>query len=141
MPLIPNDDPEGLAELLGYLGEIGYGELYLRPAPAALAAGGGGLGGGAGGGGGGGGRGGAGGGPRRDGGGRGRLPAVPALRRAAEDGLRLGQSERRPDVHRRGAGRRGGPPGIAFRRPRRRAADADHRGDRLNLRPGLPLRH
>jgi uracil-DNA glycosylase family 4 len=35
MPLIPNDDPEGLAELLGYLGEIGYGELYLRRAPAA----------------------------------------------------------------------------------------------------------
>jgi uracil-DNA glycosylase family 4 len=32
MPLIPNDDAEGLAELLGYLGEIGYGELYLRPA-------------------------------------------------------------------------------------------------------------
>jgi uracil-DNA glycosylase len=30
MPLIPNDDPEALAELLGYLGEIGYGELYLR---------------------------------------------------------------------------------------------------------------
>lgn len=39
MPLIPNDDPEGLAELLGYLGEIGYGELYLRRAPAAAAAG------------------------------------------------------------------------------------------------------
>jgi uracil-DNA glycosylase len=37
MPLIPNDDPEGLAELLGYLGEIGYGELYLRRAPAAAA--------------------------------------------------------------------------------------------------------
>ena len=35
MPLIPNDDPEALAELLGYLGEIGYGELYLRRAPAA----------------------------------------------------------------------------------------------------------
>jgi uracil-DNA glycosylase family 4 len=33
MPLIPNDDPEALAELLGYLGEIGYGELYLRRAP------------------------------------------------------------------------------------------------------------
>jgi uracil-DNA glycosylase len=32
MPLIPNDDPEALAELLGYLGEIGYGELYLRRA-------------------------------------------------------------------------------------------------------------
>jgi uracil-DNA glycosylase family 4 len=30
MPLIPNDDPAGLDELLGYLGEIGYGELYLR---------------------------------------------------------------------------------------------------------------
>ena len=44
MPLIPNDDPEGLAELLGYLGEIGYGELYLRPAPAAMAAGAAGLG-------------------------------------------------------------------------------------------------
>jgi DNA polymerase len=28
--LIPNDDPAGLDELLGYLGEIGYGELYLR---------------------------------------------------------------------------------------------------------------
>ncbi|HEY6320266.1 MAG TPA: uracil-DNA glycosylase [Thermoanaerobaculia bacterium] len=39
MPLIPNDDPEALAELLGYLGEIGYGELYLRRAPAAAAAG------------------------------------------------------------------------------------------------------
>ena len=39
MPLIPNDDPEALAELLGYLGEIGYGELYLRRAPAAGAAG------------------------------------------------------------------------------------------------------
>jgi uracil-DNA glycosylase family 4 len=34
MPLIPNDDPRALAELLGYLGEIGYGELYLRPAAA-----------------------------------------------------------------------------------------------------------
>jgi uracil-DNA glycosylase len=34
MPLIPNDDPEGLAKLLGYLDEIGYGELYLRPMPA-----------------------------------------------------------------------------------------------------------
>jgi uracil-DNA glycosylase family 4 len=33
MPLIPNDDPEALAELLGYLGEIGYGELYLRRTP------------------------------------------------------------------------------------------------------------
>jgi uracil-DNA glycosylase family 4 len=40
MPLIPNDDPEGLAELLGYLGEIGYGELYLRPVPEARAGGG-----------------------------------------------------------------------------------------------------
>ena len=30
MPLIPNDDPAAFAELLGYLGEIGYGELYLR---------------------------------------------------------------------------------------------------------------
>jgi len=40
MPLIPNDDPEALAELLGYLGEIGYGELYLRRAPAAAPAGG-----------------------------------------------------------------------------------------------------
>ncbi len=39
MPLIPNDDPEALAELLGYLGEIGYGDLYLRPAPAAAASG------------------------------------------------------------------------------------------------------
>jgi uracil-DNA glycosylase len=39
MPLIPNDDPEALAELLGYLGEIGYGELYLRRAPAAAAGG------------------------------------------------------------------------------------------------------
>lgn len=38
MPLIPNDDPEALAELLGYLGEIGYGELYLRRAPAVAAA-------------------------------------------------------------------------------------------------------
>ncbi len=38
MPLIPNDDPEALAELLGYLGEIGYGELYLRRAPAGEAA-------------------------------------------------------------------------------------------------------
>ena len=37
VPLIPNDDQEGLAELLGYLGEIGYGELYLRRAPAAAA--------------------------------------------------------------------------------------------------------
>ncbi|HVR11434.1 MAG TPA: uracil-DNA glycosylase [Thermoanaerobaculia bacterium] len=36
MPLIPNNDPEALAELLGYLGEIGYGELYLRR-PAAVA--------------------------------------------------------------------------------------------------------
>jgi DNA polymerase len=44
MPLIPNDDPEALAELLGYLGEIGYGELYLRRAPAAAAAGAAGLG-------------------------------------------------------------------------------------------------
>jgi uracil-DNA glycosylase family 4 len=36
MPLIPNDDPAALAELLGYLDDIGYGELYLRaPAPAA----------------------------------------------------------------------------------------------------------
>jgi uracil-DNA glycosylase len=40
MPLIPNDDPEALADLLGYLGEIGYGDLYLRrPAPAPDAAG------------------------------------------------------------------------------------------------------
>ena len=39
MPLIPNDDPEALAELLGYLGEIGYGELYLRRTPAAPAGG------------------------------------------------------------------------------------------------------
>lgn len=40
MPLIPNDDPEALADLLGYLGEIGYGDLYLRrPAPAVDAAG------------------------------------------------------------------------------------------------------
>jgi uracil-DNA glycosylase family 4 len=40
MPLIPNDDPAALAELLGYLGEIGYGELYLRrPAAAGTAAG------------------------------------------------------------------------------------------------------
>jgi uracil-DNA glycosylase family 4 len=31
MPLIPNDDPAALAELLGYLEEIGYGEVYLRP--------------------------------------------------------------------------------------------------------------
>jgi uracil-DNA glycosylase len=38
MPLIPNDDPEALAELLGYLGEIGYGELYLRRTPAAAPA-------------------------------------------------------------------------------------------------------
>jgi DNA polymerase len=38
VPLIPNDDQEGLAELLGYLGEIGYGELYLRRAPTAAAA-------------------------------------------------------------------------------------------------------
>src|SRR5436853_2052261 len=35
MPLIPNDDPEALAELLGYLDEIGYGELYLGRAPGA----------------------------------------------------------------------------------------------------------
>jgi uracil-DNA glycosylase family 4 len=35
MPLIPNDDPAALAELLGYLGEIGYGELYLRRPAAA----------------------------------------------------------------------------------------------------------
>jgi DNA polymerase len=35
MPLIPNDDPEALAELLGYLGEIGYGEIYLRRTPGA----------------------------------------------------------------------------------------------------------
>ena len=33
MPLIPNDAPAALAELLGYLGEIGYGDLYLRPGP------------------------------------------------------------------------------------------------------------
>jgi len=33
MPLIPNDDPEALAELLGSLGEIGYGALYLRRGP------------------------------------------------------------------------------------------------------------
>jgi len=44
MPLIPNDDPEALAELLGYLGEIGYGELYLRRAPAAAPGGAAGLG-------------------------------------------------------------------------------------------------
>jgi DNA polymerase len=39
MPLIPNDDPEGLAELLGYLDEIGYGELYLRAGSVAAGAG------------------------------------------------------------------------------------------------------
>ncbi len=39
MPLIPDDDPERLAELLGYLGEIGYGDLYLgRVTVAPLAA-------------------------------------------------------------------------------------------------------
>lgn len=38
MPLIPNDDPQALAELLGYLGEIGYGELYLSRTPAAAGA-------------------------------------------------------------------------------------------------------
>jgi uracil-DNA glycosylase len=39
MPLIPNDDPATLAQLLGYLDEIGYGELYLgRPAGIAAAA-------------------------------------------------------------------------------------------------------
>jgi uracil-DNA glycosylase len=39
MPLIPNDDPDALAELLGYLDEIGYGELYLRAPSAAAGAG------------------------------------------------------------------------------------------------------
>jgi len=38
MPLVPNDDPQALAELLGYLEEIGYGELYLRRPPAAAGA-------------------------------------------------------------------------------------------------------
>jgi uracil-DNA glycosylase family 4 len=38
MPLIPNDDPEALADLLGYLGEIGYGELYLRRPAQTIAA-------------------------------------------------------------------------------------------------------
>ncbi len=39
MPLIPNDDPAALAQLLGYLDEIGYGELYLgRPAGTPAAA-------------------------------------------------------------------------------------------------------
>jgi uracil-DNA glycosylase family 4 len=37
MPLIPDDDPERLAEFLGYLGEIGYGELYLGRQPGAVA--------------------------------------------------------------------------------------------------------
>jgi uracil-DNA glycosylase family 4 len=39
MPLVPEDDPAALAELLGYLGEIGYGELYLKSRPGAPAAG------------------------------------------------------------------------------------------------------
>ena len=39
MPLVPEDDPAALAELLGYLGEIGYGELYLKKRPGAPAAG------------------------------------------------------------------------------------------------------
>ncbi len=39
MPLVPEDDPAALAELLGYLGEIGYGELYLKRGPGAPAAG------------------------------------------------------------------------------------------------------
>jgi uracil-DNA glycosylase family 4 len=38
MPLIPNDDPAALDELLGYLGEIGYGELYLRRPDSSTAA-------------------------------------------------------------------------------------------------------
>jgi uracil-DNA glycosylase family 4 len=39
MPLVPEDDPAALAELLGYLGEIGYGELYLKRRPDSPAAG------------------------------------------------------------------------------------------------------
>lgn len=39
MPLVPEDEPAALAELLGYLGEIGYGELYLSSRPGAPPAG------------------------------------------------------------------------------------------------------
>ena len=42
----------------------------------------------------------------------------------------VGNPERRSDVRRRGAGRRRRRPGHSVRRPRRAAADEDHRGDR-----------
>ena len=49
----------------------------------------------------------------------------------------VGNPKARSDVRRRGAGRGRRHPGRAVRRPRRAAADEDHRGDRPDARAGL----
>ena len=49
----------------------------------------------------------------------------------------VGNPRRRSDVRRRGAGRGRRRPGHSVRRPRRAAADEDHRGDRASARRGL----
>ena len=60
-----------------------------------------------------------------------RLHALQAAHARADAGrVRRRQPERRPDVRRRGAGRGRRHPGNPVRRPRRPAADEDHRGDR-----------
>ena len=50
------------------------------------------------------------------------MPPLPAFGDPHQGRLRRRQRGRRPDVRRRGARRRGGPPGPAVRRPRRGAA-------------------
>ena len=62
-------------------------------------------------------------------GGRG-LHQVSPARDPHQGGLRRRQRRRRPDVRRRGPGRRRGSAGPALRRPRRPAAQPDAGGDR-----------
>ena len=62
---------------------------------------------------------------------------MPAARDADQGRLRGGKRRRRPDVRRRGARGRRGPPGAAVRRSRRAAAERDAGGDRALARGRL----
>ena len=70
-----------------------------------------------------------------------RVHPLPAARGPDQGGLRRRQRRRRPDVHRRGARGRGGPPGAAVRRPGRAAAQPAARRDRDEARGRLHRQH